>query len=50
MHFIASASLVVSSVTRLGYFWKVLATNFLTKAAQIFDNGLGYFEKTLLFK
>ena len=32
-------------MTWLGYFWNVLATNFLTKAAQIFGNSLGYFEK-----
>ena len=31
------------SVTRLGNFWKFLATNFLTIEAQIFDDSLGYF-------
>ena len=33
------------SVTRLGYFWKVGVTNFLTKVAQIFSNFMGYLEK-----
>ena len=40
LHFV-----VVSGVTTLGYFWKVVVTNFLTYVAQIFDNFLGYFEK-----
>ena len=35
----------VSSLTVLGYFWKVLVTNFLAKVAQTFGNFLGYFEK-----
>ena len=30
------------SVTRLGYFWKWLATHFLTKLSQICGNILGY--------
>ena len=30
-------------VTRLGYFWKVVAVNFLTQVAQAFENILGYF-------
>ena len=33
------------SVTRLGYYWTILATNFLTKVAQMFTNILGYYEK-----
>ena len=33
------------SVTRLGDFWKFLATNILTKVAQIFGNFLGCCEK-----
>ena len=33
------------SVTRLGYFRKILVTNFLTKVAQTFGNFLGHFEK-----
>ena len=32
-------------VTRLGYFWKFLATQLLTKVAQIFYFSLGYFVK-----
>ena len=37
--------LISSSVTRLGDFWKVLATNFLTKIAQIIgDFCATYFE------
>ena len=35
----------MTSGTRLGDFWKLLATNFLTKVAQIFGNFLGYCEK-----
>ena len=34
-------------MTRLGYFWKVLGTNILTKLAQIFNDFLGYLEKAL---
>ena len=34
-----------SSVTRLGNFWKVLATKFIAKEAQMIYNFLGYFEK-----
>ena len=34
----------IYSVTRLGYFWKVLVIIFL-KVAQIFGNFLDYFEK-----
>ena len=33
------------SVTRLGDFRKLLATNFLAKEAQMIGNFLGYFEK-----
>ena len=33
------------SVTRLGYFWKALVTNFHSKIAQTSGNFLGYFEK-----
>ena len=29
---------VGNSVIRSGYFWKILATNFLTNIAEIFDN------------
>ena len=36
----------VTSVTRLDYVWKVCVTNFSAKVAQIFDNFLGYFEKS----
>ena len=36
---------VSGTVTRLGYFWKVLVTKCLTKVAQYFDNVLAYFEK-----
>ena len=35
----------MTSVTRLGDFWKLMPTNFLTKVAQIFGNFLGYCEK-----
>ena len=34
-----------TSVTRLGDFWKFLATKFLAKEAQMIGNFLGYFEK-----
>ena len=34
------------SVTRLGDFRKLLATNFLAKEAQMIGNFLGYFEKS----
>ena len=39
-HFFSSLSLI-SSVTRSGYFWNVLSSNFLVKIAQIFSNFLG---------
>ena len=39
------SSFLIISVTRLGDFWKFLATNFLTKVTQIFGNFLGYCEK-----
>ena len=39
--------MVGASVTRLGYFWKVFATNVLTKIAQILSNFSGYLEKAL---
>ena len=35
----------VDSVTRLGNFLKFLATNFISKVAQIFHDFLGLFEK-----
>ena len=38
-------SLPPYNVTRLGDFWKFLATNFLTKVTKIFGNFLGYCEK-----
>ena len=31
------------SVTRLGYIWKILVKNFITKVAQILDAFMGYF-------
>ena len=34
-----------NSVTRLDNFWKFLATNFLTKVAQLFGDFWGLFEK-----
>ena len=34
-----------TSVTWLGYFWKILAANFLTKVAQIFGNFFNNFQK-----
>ena len=37
--------IVIISVTRLGYFWKLPARNFLTKVAQTFDDYLGCIEK-----
>ena len=33
-----------SSVTRLGDFWKFLATNFVTKVTQRYEDFLGYLE------
>ena len=36
---------VAAIVTRLGLFKKVLATIFLTKAVQVSDDIIGYFEK-----
>ena len=36
---------MVVSVTRLGDFWKFLATKFLAKEAQMIGNSMGYFEK-----
>ena len=36
---------VTGSVTRLGYFWKVLVANFLSKASQLSDNFFGYFDR-----
>ena len=33
------------SATRLGFFWKVLVTNFLSEVSQISDDILGYFAK-----
>ena len=38
-------ALVKCSVTRLGYFWEVLVTNFTEKVANMFGNVLGDFEK-----
>ena len=38
-----------SSVTRLGDFWKFLATNFAKQVYQIFDNFLGNY-KSVTFK
>ena len=38
-------ALVVTSVTRLGNFRKILATNFLTKVAQLLGDFKDYFEK-----
>ena len=38
--------ILLISVTRLGDFWKLVATKSLTKVAQIIGNFLGYFEKT----
>ena len=38
--------MVVNSVTRVGYFRKILATNFLAKVSQIFGDFLGYLENT----
>ena len=35
---------VAASVTRLGDFWKILVTNFLTKVAQIIEDFLGFLE------
>ena len=40
----------LSSVTRLGHFWKVLATNFLTKIQPKYHSTFGQFWKTSLFK
>ena len=37
--------LPITSVTRLGDFWKFFTTKFLAKEAQIIGNFLGYFEK-----
>ena len=34
---------VIDSVTRLGYFGKVLGNNFLTKVAQIFNRFYGFY-------
>ena len=31
------------SVTRLGYIWKILVKNVITKVAQILDAFMGYF-------
>ena len=41
---------MVVSVTRLGDFWKFLATKFLAKEVQIIGKFLGYFEKPLMKK
>ena len=35
---------MVNSVTRVGNFWNLLATNFVTKVAQMFDDVLGICE------
>ena len=35
-------------VTRLGNFWKFLATDFLRKVSQLFNNFRGYFENIIL--
>ena len=43
-------SRVETSVTRLGYFWKVLSTNFHTKVAKIFDDFMCNLEKQPNFK
>ena len=40
----------VSSVTRLGDFWKFLVISFFTKLAQIFSVYLGYVWKCKIFK
>ena len=41
---------VETSVTRLGDVWKLYATEYLAKEAQMIGNSLGYFEKIgLLF-
>ena len=45
-----SENFLMSSVTRLGYFWKVLATNFVSKVAQKFGDIWGYFVKQLLME
>ena len=37
-----------NSVTRLGNFWKFLATDFLRKVSQLFNNFRGYFENIIL--
>ena len=37
------------SVTRLGYFWKILAIIFLAKVGLTFGDFLGYFEKNSPF-
>ena len=36
---------LLTSVTRLGVFWKFLETNFPTQVAQNIGDYLGYFEK-----
>ena len=36
---------LATSVTKLGHFWKVLASIFFTKVSQIFGNFLVYFVK-----
>ena len=42
--------MIMSSVTRLGGFWNFLATNFITKVAQMFGDFLGSCEKHCFLK
>ena len=42
--------MIMSSVTRMGDFFNFLATNFITKVAQMFSDFLGSCEKHLLFE
>ena len=47
MHSVSCYTLenVIGSATRLGDFWKLLATYFIAKVAQIFGKLIGLFEK-----
>ena len=47
--FVYRNTYVASSVMRLGYFWKILATNFHAKVFQVFGNFVS-FRKNISFK
>ena len=47
VHLFAKEWSVSISVTRLGYFWKIFATNLISKVTQIIDDNLANFKMSL---